>query len=91
MENKSERIENAMEKASQAFWAVIAKSFPEITTGDFPVDAANQFEHACRQAVTIWIDSNTEDTTPDMDAYIELWGLRQAMIDYPEYFNSKKD
>ena len=30
----SERVEKAIEEARDAFWASIAKSFPEATTGD---------------------------------------------------------
>jgi hypothetical protein len=55
------RIKDAVEKAQFEFWAVIAKEFPEVTTGDYPPDATMQFDGECLQAVTKWIEFNGPD------------------------------
>jgi hypothetical protein len=50
-----ERIKAAIEKADLAFWAEIAKAFPEAISGDFPPDADFAFAEACEQAVDTWL------------------------------------
>lgn len=55
----NERIAAAVEKAQEEFWAIIARRFPEIRSGDFSPDAQMKFDEACEEAVRIWIDSNT--------------------------------
>lgn len=55
------RIKAAVENAELAFWAEIAKAFPEVTTGDF--DPLDSFEitEAMTKAVTRWIGWNHPD------------------------------
>lgn len=48
-------------EAQDAFWAVVAREFPEITTGDFSPDATLAFDDACEKAVLIWIQSNMKE------------------------------
>lgn len=52
-----ERIKRALQEAQSAFWGEIASSFPEITSGDFPPDAATTFDKACENAVNVWLEN----------------------------------
>ncbi len=52
------QVEEVAEKAQQAFWAEVAKNFPEISTGDMPIQAVFQFNQQCEEAVAIWVKSN---------------------------------
>ncbi len=52
------RIEEAVANAQLAFWAEIAKSFPEATTGDFPVEAEIALDRAMLDAATTWCGFN---------------------------------
>jgi hypothetical protein len=52
----TEQIDKAIEDAGLAFWASVAKSFPEITTGDFPPGDSMQFAFACTETVRAWLD-----------------------------------
>lgn len=52
------RKEAAATKAQDAFWAEIAKSFPEIKTGDFTPDQQLAFDKAIRAAVNQWVENN---------------------------------
>lgn len=54
------RITAVAERAQRTFWASVALAFPEITTGDFPPDAAFSFDAACEKAVRIWLSGNVE-------------------------------
>ncbi|CAK1331633.1 MULTISPECIES: hypothetical protein [Burkholderia] len=58
MENIQKQIEEVAEQAQLAFWAEVAKSFPEVKSGDLPVQAVLQFNKACEQAVAVWLKSN---------------------------------
>ncbi|WGS54457.1 hypothetical protein LFL96_25935 [Paraburkholderia sp. D15] len=58
VDNFRVEIESAVEEAKEAFWAVIASKFPEVKSGDFPPDAAHQFDHHCELAVLIWLRLN---------------------------------
>lgn len=44
--------------ALEAFWTAIAAQRPEITSGDFPPDAADELRVACVRAVTVWLETN---------------------------------
>jgi hypothetical protein len=55
-----ERITAAVEDGAEAFWAVIAKQFPEATSGDFPPDAEYALTKALEEAVRVWLDANVE-------------------------------
>ncbi len=65
--NKSleERIEDATESASEVFWRVIAKHFPEITTGDASVDEVLAWENAAKTAVRKWYEGNKPKTVTE--------------------------
>ncbi|HVI41957.1 MAG TPA: hypothetical protein VM577_15000 [Anaerovoracaceae bacterium] len=52
-------IEDVVEQAQLAFWQEVAKSFPEIKTGDLPPDASVEFDEACKKVVQIWLASNS--------------------------------
>jgi hypothetical protein len=54
------RVKKAVEKAQDAFWMVIAKSFPEVKSGDFDPMASHQFDTACEKAVEHWIAMNLD-------------------------------
>ncbi len=57
-EIRNERIEEAVEDGAKAFWAIIAKRFPEATSGDFPPDAELALTTALEKAVRVWLDFN---------------------------------
>ena len=52
------RIKDAVHEADDAFWAVIAKAFPECKTGDFDPMATFKFTAAQEYAVTTWLEAN---------------------------------
>lgn len=52
------RILDASNEAQAAFWKVVAKHFPESTTGDFDPVAFLRFDVHCQNAVTHWVDCN---------------------------------
>jgi len=49
------KADEVAENAQLAFWAEVARSYPEIKTGDFPPDATFEFNEACRLAVKRWL------------------------------------
>ena len=53
------RIEEAVEKASFAFWAAFAAEFPEITTGDLTPGASFGFDQAVMSAAREWVEVNS--------------------------------
>lgn len=59
------------EEAQEAFWAVVAKAYPEAEHGDFPPDATMDFDTACEDAVESWtywnapLNANCERCEPD--------------------------
>lgn len=52
-------MEDALEDAEFAFWQSIAKSFPQIKTGDFGPDEFADFREATKSALTIWLKNNS--------------------------------
>lgn len=46
------------EVAQAAFWAVVAKMYPEIKTGDFAPFDQMVFDLNCEKAVKTWVQSN---------------------------------
>lgn len=52
------RIEKAVEDADMAFWAEIAKAFPEVKSGDFPPDATFKWRLELLDAVLTWLTYN---------------------------------
>ncbi|WP_143279597.1 hypothetical protein [Burkholderia cenocepacia] len=56
-----QRIEEAVEKAEEAFWFQLASMFPEVKTGDMAPEASFAFSQACKSAVKLWLQSNHPD------------------------------
>lgn len=54
------RITAAATKAMAAFWASVAKDFPEAESGDFSPEATMSFEAACFTAVDRWAHDNVQ-------------------------------
>lgn len=54
-------IQDAAESARDAFWASVARSFPEITTGDMDPWKASQFETLTEEIVRSWVESNANE------------------------------
>jgi len=61
MEHNEQRIANAVQIASDAFWGEIAKAFPEVKTGDFPAEAVVKLEVANTKAVKLWVELNSQE------------------------------
>lgn len=57
-EQVDERIEAATKEGIEAFFAIVAKAFPEVSTGDFPPDALAALHSDCRDAVSLWLQWN---------------------------------
>lgn len=49
------RIDKAVEDAELAFWAEIAKAFPEAKSGDLGPDVVHILISTMRDAVTVWV------------------------------------
>jgi hypothetical protein len=60
MENKEERIKETLESASDAFWAEVAKRFPEAKSGDFPPEMLVQLDEIMEKSIRVWLDFNVE-------------------------------
>jgi hypothetical protein len=58
-----ERRDTAREAAENAFWAEIAKAYPEIKTGDFDPVQSGKFSDACEDAVCAWLHANAESVS----------------------------
>lgn len=58
-----ERIEGAIAKASDAFWATFAAEFPEISSGDLaPLDVV-AFDDGVERAARQWVELNVSTTS----------------------------
>jgi hypothetical protein len=55
--------------AQDAFWKVVAESYPEITTGELEPLAVLNFNGACDAVVRAWLDANQAVTWLRVDAY----------------------
>ena len=53
-----ERITKAIEDADFAFWAEVAASFPEISSGDFPPAAEARLRFKMEAAIRMWVKLN---------------------------------
>lgn len=75
-----ERIDQAVEKASDAFWAAVVEQFPEIKSGDFaPIDTI-VWGTACKRAIVHWLEYNREPDQTDLGEWVpakELTELRR--------------
>lgn len=52
------KIESVNMEAQEAFWSVITKSFPEITSGNFSPEDTFDFDDACEKAIRRWVEFN---------------------------------
>lgn len=60
MENKENRVKETLEQASTAFWAVVAKNFPEAKYGDFPPEMQVQLDQMMEKSIRVWLDYNVQ-------------------------------
>lgn len=51
-------IEDAVEDGMEAFWATVAKKFPQVKGGDFGPDETLALEGAMKIAVSSWLTKN---------------------------------
>jgi len=51
-------VETVADNAEQAFWAEVAKSFPEAKSGDLDPMAVTRFSKAAQEAVRAWVEWN---------------------------------
>lgn len=56
-----EKIKEASLKAHEAFWETLAEQFPDINTGDFPLEEAGLFDLQCLEAARLWVRLNEPD------------------------------
>lgn len=69
----------AIERASEAFWAEIAKAYPLVKSGDFPPEADFAFENAQVAAVETWLWANLP--SEDDLSMSEIRAIEQAGMD----------
>ena len=65
------RVSDVAAEAQVEFWRIVAAKYPEITSGDFPPDAAEEITDAMELAVGRWVEINRVE--PD-----ERWLERRA-------------
>lgn len=53
-----DRIEKALDKGEDAFWAAIAAQFPEAATGDLSPDMVLTLRRTMERAVREWVNAN---------------------------------
>ncbi len=73
------RMNDVIDDAEWAFWAIIAKAYPEARAGDFSPMATIEFNAAVVTAVTHWLELNAD--TPE-----ENWLTTEIMLHRIEYF-----
>ena len=56
--NAKERLEDAREKADFAFWAEVAKCFPEIRTGDMAPEIVFEMHEKMKEWIALWLHGN---------------------------------
>jgi hypothetical protein len=60
-EKERHRLSVAVEKAQEAFFASLASSYPEATTGDLSPDYTGDFALACEEVAGAWVELNVPD------------------------------
>lgn len=53
-----QKFQNAVDTATEAFWAAVAKEFSEIKTGDVDPAEDDAFNTAAEKAVMHWYETN---------------------------------
>ncbi len=61
MDNKEQRISETLREASERFWGVVAKNFPEAKSGDFPPEMDLQLEMLMEKSIRAWLDFNSSE------------------------------
>ncbi len=56
--SNEQRIEQALVKAEEAFWAAVAAQFPEAKTGDVGPWATMKLTNTMERAIREWVDEN---------------------------------
>jgi hypothetical protein len=56
----AERIEAAVKRADEAFWAEVAAAFPEANTGDLSVEETLDLTVAERKVIGSWLRWNSD-------------------------------
>jgi hypothetical protein len=51
-------IRSATESALVDFWADIAKQFPNIQTGEFPIQETHRMQLFMEEMVELWLETN---------------------------------
>jgi hypothetical protein len=69
------RLRDAVERGQQAFWSVIAASFPEASSGDFTPEATLALERSLFLAALSWSRNNllVIRATPEAQPSDEEW------------------
>lgn len=57
----TKRLEDAVADAELAFWAVIAKAYPEAVSGDLDPFTSHLLVASMREAVSIWVTTNVQE------------------------------
>ena len=53
-----ERIKTALRKGEDAFWAAVAREFPDTTTGDLDTGIVISLTQIMERAIRAWVDYN---------------------------------
>jgi hypothetical protein len=56
------RIQDTIEKAENAFWAVVANEFKEAKSGDLDIYSSICFTQQCEKIVKDWLCANVDDS-----------------------------
>ncbi len=57
------RIQHAISKGEEAFWAAVANEFPEATTGDLSPELVVEMNRILGRVVRAWVDANIEEAS----------------------------
>jgi hypothetical protein len=58
---RDQTLREVAEVGVSVFFAHVAASYPDVTTGDLPPDAYYAFEQAAVTAVVAWLDANSPE------------------------------
>ena len=89
----ADRIRALVHQAEDVFWEALAKSSPEITTGDIPPEAAVAFTKACEVAAAAWFENNAPkrwEHEGDLEGFVaKLPGVNgwEANYEHPGYIS----
>ena len=59
------RIKKVMQKAQDAFWAVVAKEFKEVEYGDMDPMQTRKMEQDMMDVINVWLENNYEIGSKD--------------------------